>query len=50
MTTPLSTSRQQQQAKALSRSALLVSNALALEHLPLADSIAAQRHQLVGWS
>lgn len=42
MASPLSPSRQQQQAKGLSRPALRARNALVLEHLPLADSIAAK--------
>ena len=41
MASPLSTSRQQQQSKALSRSALRARDALVLQHLPLADSIAS---------
>ena len=41
MASPLSTSRQQQQAKALSRSALRARDALVLEHLPLADAVAS---------
>ncbi|WP_255001461.1 sigma-70 family RNA polymerase sigma factor [Cyanobium sp. Alchichica 3B3-8F6] len=42
MASPLSPSRRKQQAKALSRSALKARNALVLEHLPLADAIAAK--------
>ncbi len=41
MASPLSPSRRKQQAQALSRSALKARNALVLEHLPLADSIAS---------
>ncbi len=40
MASPLSPSRRKQQAQSLSRSALKARNALVLEHLPLADSIA----------
>jgi RNA polymerase sigma factor (sigma-70 family) len=41
MASPLSPSRRKQQAQSLSRSALKARNALVLEHLPLADSIAS---------
>jgi RNA polymerase sigma-B factor len=41
MASPLSTSRQQQQAKALSRSALRARDVLVLEHLSLADAVAS---------
>ena len=41
MAAPLSPSRQQQQAKALSRSALRARDALVLQHLPLADAVAS---------
>jgi RNA polymerase sigma-B factor len=41
MASPLSPSRRQQQALALSRTALKARNALVLEHLPLADAIAS---------
>ncbi len=41
MATPLTLSRRQQPAQALSRTALKARNALVLEHLPLADSIAS---------
>ena len=41
MASPLSPSRRKQQAPALSRSALRARDALVLEHLPLADSIAS---------
>ncbi|WP_255000919.1 sigma-70 family RNA polymerase sigma factor [Cyanobium sp. Alchichica 3B3-8F6] len=42
MASPLSPSRRQKPAQALSRSALKARNALVLEHLPLTDSIAAK--------
>jgi RNA polymerase sigma-B factor len=41
MASPLSPSRRQQPAQALSRSALKARDALVLEHLPLADAIAS---------
>ncbi len=41
MASPLSPSRQKQQAQSLSRTALRARDALVLEHLPLADAVAS---------